>query len=119
MLRLPLSAVVIATVLTAKSGDGVEPLVIVGSVVALVVTLLLSARQSPRRRRRRRRRPMGDVLLFSLTAMANPTLIAVTTVMLLLPSPKKLMFCYLIGALFTSITLGIVIVFAAKNSGVV
>ena len=41
VLRLPLSAVVIATVLTAKSGDGVEPLVIVGSVVALVVTLLL------------------------------------------------------------------------------
>ncbi len=62
---------------------------------------------------------MSDVLLFSLTAMANPTLIAVTTVMLLLPSPKKLMFGYLIGALFTSITLGLVIVFAAKDSGVV
>ncbi len=62
---------------------------------------------------------MGDVLLFSLTAMANPTLIAVTTVMLLLPSPKKLMFFYLIGAMFTSITLGLVIVFAAKKSGVV
>jgi hypothetical protein len=43
---LPLSAVVIATVLTAKAGDGVVPLVIVGSVVALVVTLLLSTRQS-------------------------------------------------------------------------
>ena len=39
--------------------------------------------------------------------------------MLLLPSPKKLMFGYLIGALFTSITLGLVIVFAAKKSGVV
>jgi len=46
VLRLPLSAVVIATVLTAKSGDGVEPLVIVGSVVAIVVTLLLSGRRS-------------------------------------------------------------------------
>jgi hypothetical protein len=62
---------------------------------------------------------MGDVFLFSLTAMANPTLVAVTTVMLLLPSPKKLMFFYLIGALFTSITVGLVIVFAAKKSGVV
>ena len=62
---------------------------------------------------------MQDVLVFSLTAMANPTLVAVTTLMLLLPSPKKLMFGYLIGALFTSITLGLVIVFAAKESGVV
>ena len=35
---------------------------------------------------------MNTVLLFSLTAMANPTLVAVTTVMLLLPDPKKLMF---------------------------
>lgn len=62
---------------------------------------------------------MSDVLVFSLTAMANPTLIAVSTVMLLLPSPRKLMLGYLIGALFTSITLGLVIVFAAKKSGVV
>jgi Sap, sulfolipid-1-addressing protein len=62
---------------------------------------------------------MGEVLLFSLTAMANPTLVAVTTVMLLLPSPRQLMLYYLLGALFTSITLGLVIVFAAKRSGVV
>ena len=46
VLRLPLSAVVIASVLTAKSGDGVEPLIIVGSVVAIVVTLLLSGRRT-------------------------------------------------------------------------
>jgi Sap, sulfolipid-1-addressing protein len=62
---------------------------------------------------------MGEVLLFSLTAMANPTLIAVTTVMLLLPSPRKLMLYYLLGAMLMSITLGLVIVHAAKNSGVV
>ncbi|HEY3728830.1 MAG TPA: GAP family protein [Solirubrobacteraceae bacterium] len=62
---------------------------------------------------------MGQVVLFSLTATANPTLVAVTTVMLLLPSPKKLMLGYLIGALLTSITLGIVIVLAAKDSGIV
>jgi H+/Cl- antiporter ClcA len=47
VLRLPLTAVVIGTVLTAKAGAGVEPLIIVGAVVAYVVTLLLSARASP------------------------------------------------------------------------
>lgn len=62
---------------------------------------------------------MSKVLLFSLTAAANPTLIAATTVMLLLPSPKKLMLGYLCGALFISITLGLVIVSAAKHSEVV
>lgn len=50
--------------------------------------------------------------------MANPTLVAVTTLMLLLPDPKRLMLGYLAGALLTSITLGIVIVFAAEDAGV-
>src|SRR5436305_9599661 len=40
VLKLPLSAVVIATLLTAKSGVGAEPLIIVGVVVSYVVTLL-------------------------------------------------------------------------------
>ncbi len=62
---------------------------------------------------------MEKVLLFSLTAMANPTLVAATTVMLILPSPKKLMLGYLFGAYMMSITIGLVIVFAAQNSGVV
>ena len=44
ILRIPLSAVVIGTVLTAHAGDGVEPLIILGTVVAYVVTLLISAR---------------------------------------------------------------------------
>ena len=44
VLRLPLTAVVVAIVLTANSGVGAEPLVIVGVVVAYVVTLLLSRR---------------------------------------------------------------------------
>ena len=39
VLRLPLTAVVIGTVLTAKAGAGVEPLIIVGVVVTYVVTL--------------------------------------------------------------------------------
>jgi Sap, sulfolipid-1-addressing protein len=59
---------------------------------------------------------MSRVLLFSLTSMANPTLIAATTVMLVLPNPKKLMLGYLIGALLMSITLGLVIVFALQDS---
>ncbi|HEY2258883.1 MAG TPA: GAP family protein [Solirubrobacteraceae bacterium] len=62
---------------------------------------------------------MAQVLLFSITAMANPTLVAVTSVMLLLPSPKKLMLGYLIGAMAMSITLGIVIVFGERNAGLV
>jgi H+/Cl- antiporter ClcA len=43
ILRLPLTAVVIGSVLTAKSGSGVVPLVIVGAVVAYVVTLALTS----------------------------------------------------------------------------
>ena len=62
---------------------------------------------------------MEQILLFSLTAVLNPTLVAATTVMLLLPSPKKLMLGYLLGAMLTSITLGLVIVFALKSSSLV
>ena len=39
--------------------------------------------------------------------------------MLLLPSPKKLMLGYLLGAMLTSITLGLVIVFTLKHSSLV
>jgi H+/Cl- antiporter ClcA len=46
ILRLPLSAVVLATLLTAKSGTGDEPLIIVGVVVAFLVTLAVSGRPS-------------------------------------------------------------------------
>ncbi len=59
---------------------------------------------------------MGQVILLSLTASLNPTLVAATTVMLLLPSPAKLMGGYLLGAYVTSITLGLVIVFSLSNS---
>ncbi len=59
---------------------------------------------------------MGQVILLSLTASLNPTLVAATTVMLLLPSPSKLMLGYLLGAYVTSITLGLVIVFSASSS---
>jgi hypothetical protein len=63
--------------------------------------------------------PVGEVLLLSLAASLNPTLVAATTVMLLLPSPAKLMGGYLLGALMTSITLGLVIVFSLSSSGAV
>jgi hypothetical protein len=62
---------------------------------------------------------MSRVFLFSLTAAVNPTLVAATTVMLLLPSPKKLMFGYLLGAYMTSITIGCVIVLSLGDSGAV
>ena len=59
---------------------------------------------------------MGQVILLSLTASFNPTLVAATTVMLMLDNPAKLMLGYLLGAYVTSITLGLVIVFSASNS---
>jgi len=44
ILKLPLSAVVLATLLTNKGGTGDEPLIIVGVVVAYLVTLALGRR---------------------------------------------------------------------------
>src|SRR5690242_11511909 len=62
---------------------------------------------------------MSEVFLLSLTAALNPTLLTATTVMLLLPSPKRLMLGYWLGAMMTSITLGLVIVFTLSDSGAV
>jgi hypothetical protein len=56
------------------------------------------------------------IFLLSLAAMANPTLIAAVTVMLLLPEPKRLMLGYLLGAYLTAITIGLVIVFTLSGS---
>jgi H+/Cl- antiporter ClcA len=47
VLRLPLSAVVLATLLTSHAGSNVEPLITVGVVVAYIVTLLLSRSPKP------------------------------------------------------------------------
>jgi hypothetical protein len=57
------------------------------------------------------------VFLLALVAMINPTLLAAVTVMLLMPKPKRLMLGYLLGAYTTSITAGLVIVFALPGSG--
>jgi H+/Cl- antiporter ClcA len=57
ILRLPLLAVVLATLLTANSGTADEPLIIVGVTVSYLVTLVISARAataSPAGWRRRR-----------------------------------------------------------------
>jgi Sap-like sulfolipid-1-addressing protein len=55
-------------------------------------------------------------LPYAFFAAANPTLLGATTVMLLLDHPKRLLLGYLLGALMTSITLGLVIVFALDGS---
>jgi Sap, sulfolipid-1-addressing protein len=63
---------------------------------------------------------VGDLLsifLLSLVAMFNPTLLAAVTIMMLLPNTKRLMLGYLLGALTTSITLGLLIVFSLHDSG--
>jgi Sap, sulfolipid-1-addressing protein len=62
---------------------------------------------------------VGDVFLFALLAALNPTLVAASTLMMLLPRPVRLMLGYLLGALMTSITLGLIIVFSLEGSGTV
>jgi Sap, sulfolipid-1-addressing protein len=60
---------------------------------------------------------MGSIFLYSLVAAANATLLAAVTVMLFLPSPKRLLIGYLLGGLLVSLTIGFVIVFAVHQSG--
>ncbi len=62
---------------------------------------------------------MGDVFFLAFLAALYPTLLAATTVMLLLPHPKRLLIGYLLGAAMTSVTLGLVIVFTLRHSGLV
>ena len=59
---------------------------------------------------------MGEAFAFALSAAFNPTLLAALMVMLLSANAKRLMFGYLLGALMTSITAGLVIVFALPES---
>lgn len=62
---------------------------------------------------------MSQVLLLALASALNPTLLTATTVMLLLPNPKRLLLGYLLGAYMTSIGLGLVIVFGLEDSSAV
>jgi Sap, sulfolipid-1-addressing protein len=59
---------------------------------------------------------MGNVIFLSFVSVLNPTLIAVTTVMLLLPHPGRLMLGYWLGGMITSITLGLLVVFSLEGS---
>lgn len=60
---------------------------------------------------------MGAVVVLAFTAALNPTELAATTVILLLPSPERLMFGYWLGAMLTGMASGLVIVFALKGTG--
>jgi hypothetical protein len=59
---------------------------------------------------------LASIFVLALAAMFTPTLLAAVTVMMLLPNPKKLMFGYLLGALTTSISAGLLIVFSLNDS---
>lgn len=59
------------------------------------------------------------MFLLSLLAAFNPTLLAVTTLMLVLSNPARLMLGYLLGAAMTSVTLGLVIVFSLEGGSAV
>jgi hypothetical protein len=61
---------------------------------------------------------LGDVFFLAFIAALYPTLLAATTVMLMMPHPKRLLVGYLLGAAMTSVTLGLLIVFALQDSEV-
>jgi len=58
---------------------------------------------------------MQQILALSLIAVVDPVLLAAAGVMLLMPGPKKLMLGFVLGALLTSIPLGLVIVFSLQD----
>jgi len=62
---------------------------------------------------------MREVVLLAFTAALNPTLLTATTVMLLLRDPAPLMLGYWLGAMTTSVSLGLIIVFALQGSDAV
>src|SRR5215831_12350016 len=59
---------------------------------------------------------MGDYIGWAFFAAVNPTLLAATTAMIMLPHPRRLMFGYLLGAYLASISIGCVIVFELEHS---
>jgi hypothetical protein len=59
---------------------------------------------------------VARVFVLSLPAALNPTLLAVVVIMLALPSPKRLLIGYLLGALLTSVTCGLLLVFSLNGS---
>lgn len=59
---------------------------------------------------------MGKIFGFSLTAALNPSLLAAVTLMLTLLRPKRLLSGYLIGAMLTSLTAGMLLVFTLHGT---
>jgi hypothetical protein len=59
---------------------------------------------------------VGRVFAFALTAALNPTLLAAVTVMLTLQRPKRLLLGNLLGAILTSFTCGLLLVFTLPGS---
>ena len=49
---------------------------------------------------------MGEVVVLAFTAALNPTELAAITVMLLLPTPERLMLGYWLGAMLSGIACG-------------
>ena len=60
---------------------------------------------------------MTRVFGLALLAGLNPVLLTATTVMLLLPRPKRLLLGYLLGAYTTSIAVGLAIIYWLSDSG--
>ena len=60
---------------------------------------------------------MGEIVAFSFASALNPTLLAATTVMLLLPRPEKLMLGYWLGAMATSMASGLLLIYALEGTG--
>jgi hypothetical protein len=58
-----------------------------------------------------------EIFLLALLSACYPTLLLAVTVMLFLPSPKRLMLGYLLGAYTMGIGLGLVIVYSLQDSG--
>jgi hypothetical protein len=54
---------------------------------------------------------MGGIFVLSLSAAANPSLLAAVTLILTRPRPKRLLLAYLVGAVLVSLTCGLLLVF--------
>jgi len=59
---------------------------------------------------------MGSIFVLSLSAAANPTLLAVVTLILTRPRPKPLLIAFLVGAVLISLTCGLLLVFVLAGT---
>lgn len=57
-----------------------------------------------------------QILGLAFLAMANPSLLAAVTVLLLLPEPRRLMVGYLLGAYLTGVISGIAVLYALEGA---